>query len=392
MGKRNNPTPKNIWLLGLVSLLNDISSEIIAPMLPLLIKNFGGTGISIGLIGGTRDGLTHLIKFFFGILSDHHNKRKPYVFLGYAISAAFKGALILAQSWQHILLFISLERLGKGIRTSPRDVIVAQATPKSVAKSLGLIRSFDTIGATIGSVTIFLLTWLFKPDMKLLVILATCIAFTALIPLFFIEEPPRISPEKAPWQPLPLETKQFAAINSIFHLGSISYMFLVLRVHDFSNVLAPFQNALLMYITFNIVHALCATPFGIIIDSLNKRICVLAGYILHGIVMFGFLLAQNPIHFWLLFMLYGAVLALTDTSQRSLALFLAPIRRQGSAVGMIYASMGIAQILGGCLIGCIWEYLAHEYIFFVSLSTTIVSTALLLFFNPEKTPQSAIDK
>lgn len=374
---------KNIWLLGGVSLLNDISSEIIAPILPLLIKNLGGSGISIGIISGIRDCLTHLLKLLFGLLSDRQNSRKPFVFFGYLTSALFKGALMLATSWQHILLFVGLERIGKGIRTSPRDVIIAQSTPGSIAKSLGIVRSFDNIGATIGSLIIFLLMWLYKLDLKIIVLLASSIALLALIPLAFVEEPSRnITPTSATWTGLPSGVKQFAIINSIFHFGSISYMFLTLRIHDFSNIFSPVQNALLMYITFNIVHALCAAPFGSIIDALSRRVCVLSGYTLYGLVMLGFWFAKTPPHFWILFMLYGAALALTDTSQRAFAIELAPQQRQGTSIGMIYASMGAAQIVGGLVCGLLWEYVAHEYIFILSVTTALLSTWLLWLFGP----------
>jgi MFS family permease len=375
-----NRIHKNIWLLGLVSLLNDISSEIIAPILPVLIKSLGGSGVSIGLIGGIRDGLTHLLKLAFGALSDHHKKRKPYVVLGYCTSTLFKGALIFAQSWQHIFLFVGLERLGKGVRTSPRDVLVAQVAPQAVAKNLGIIWSFDKIGATIGSIIVFLLMWLYKIDIKIIVGIAAVIALFALIPLFFITEPKQQIVEEVPtWSKLPASLKNFSRINSIFHLGNINYMFLMLRVHDCATIFSPVQNALLMYTSFNLMHALCATPFGSIIDALSKRSCVLAGYGLYGLVMIGFLLAQTAPQFWLLFMAYGAVLAFSDTSQRAFAIELAPANRQGTSIGMMYASMGVAQILGGGAAGLLWEYARHEYIFMISCATALMSIVLLVW-------------
>lgn len=375
-----NPLQKNILLLGLVSLLNDISSEIIAPLLPFIIKNLGGSGIAIGIIGGAREGLTHILKLVFGLLSDRRNSRKPFVFIGYLVSALFKGALFFAQAWQHVFACVGLERIGKGIRTSARDVIIAQSTPTTIAKSLGLVRSFDNIGATIGALIVFGLIWLYKLDTQFIILIATGIALTALFPLFFVEEPRQANSLDAPaWGPVPLEVKNFAIINSIFHLGSISYMFLTLRVHDFSGVFSPIQNTLIMYITFNIIHALCAAPFGMIIDHFNKKNCVLTGYIAHGIVMFGFLIAKTPIQFWVLFMAYGASLALTDISQRTLAINLAPARRQGTAIGVVYAAIGIAQIAGSSLCGLIWEYSAHEYIFLIGITTAGVSTLLLKF-------------
>lgn len=377
-----NPLQKNILLLGLVSLLNDISSEILAPLLPLIIKNLGGSGVAIGLIGGVREGLTYILKLVFGLLSDHRNSRKPFVFIGYLISALFKGILVCAQAWQHVLVCVGLERIGKSIRTSARDALIAQSTPTTIAKSFGLVRSFDNIGATIGALIVFALIWLYKLDIQFIIIIATSIALTALIPLFFIEEPKQNPSQEAPvWGPVPVAVKHFALINSVFHFGCISYMFLTLRVHDFPGIFSPIQNTLIMYITFNIVHALCAAPFGIMIDGLNKKTCVLAGYITHGFVMLGFWVARTPVQFWLLFMAYGVSLALTDISQRTLAMSLAPARRQGTAIGLVYAAMGVAQITGSTLCGFIWEYSAHEYIFIIGIATAGISTALLAYLS-----------
>lgn len=373
-----NRLQKNIFLLGLVSLLNDISSEIIAPLLPFIIKNLGGSGIAIGIIGGAREGLIHILKLAFGLLSDRSNSRKPFVFMGYLVSTLLKGALFFAQAWQHVLACVGLEGIGKGIRTSARDVIIAQSTPTTIARSFGLVRSFDNIGATIGALIVFALIWLYKLDTQIIIIIATTIALTSLIPLFFIEEPKQtISLETPAWGPVPLAVKKFAIINSIFHLGSISYMFLTLRVHDFSGIFSPMQNTLIMYMTFNIIHALCATPFGMIIDNFNKKNCVIIGYIAHGIVMLGFWVATTPIQFWILFMAYGISLALTDISQKTLAINLAPVHRQGTSIGVVYAAIGIAQITGSFLCGVVWEYSAHEYIFFIATITATTSALLL---------------
>ena len=147
----------NIILLGIVSFLNDASSEMIMPILPLFITSLGGTALIIGLVGGIRDSISSLLKVVFGYWSDKTGKRKIFVFSGYLTSALFKLLLSFSTIWHHVLIFSGLERVGKGIRTAPRDAIIADSMPKKRGKGFGIHRSLDTAGAILGSVIAFLL-------------------------------------------------------------------------------------------------------------------------------------------------------------------------------------------------------------------------------------------
>ncbi|MBE0477899.1 MFS transporter, partial [Candidatus Aerophobetes bacterium] len=170
----------NILLLGLVSFLNDLSSEMIMPILPMFITALGGGGLVIGLIGGLSDSVASILKVFAGFWSDKTGKRKIFISSGYLTSSFFKLFLAFSQIWQHVLVFTGLERVGKGLRTAPRDAILADSMCGKRGRGFGIHRTMDTCGAIGGSVVVFLLFWFLAFDFKLIIFIAAIIAFFSL--------------------------------------------------------------------------------------------------------------------------------------------------------------------------------------------------------------------
>ena len=168
----------NILLLGIVSFFNDMSSEMIIPILPMFIAALGGTGIIIGLIGGLRDSISSILKVICGYWSDKIGKRKIFVSTGYLSSIFFKLMLGFSTLWQHILIFASMERIGKGIRTAPRDAIIADSMPEERGKGFGIHRSLDTLGAIMGSIIVFILFWFLGLEFTAIVLIAALIGFS----------------------------------------------------------------------------------------------------------------------------------------------------------------------------------------------------------------------
>ncbi len=177
----------NVVLLGLASLLNDLSSEMITPILPFFIKSLGGTGIVIGIIGGLRDSVANILKIFSGYLSDKTGKIKIFVQTGYLTSALFKVLISMSVSWQQLMIFSSLERTGKGLRDAPRDALLARYAKNQRGKIFGFHKTLDTCGAILGSITVFILFWIFKFEYKLIISIASVVAFLSLIPLYFVK-------------------------------------------------------------------------------------------------------------------------------------------------------------------------------------------------------------
>jgi len=189
MVKSDSSNKRNIYLLGLVSFINDTGSKMILPILPLFINSLGGSGLVIGLVGGLGETIAALLKVFAGHLSDKVGKRKPFVFFGYGIAAIAKLLLAIATIWPHVLILRSVERLGKGVRQPARDALLAASTTKKTrGKGFGIHRAFDSGGAILGSSLALILFWSFNFNFKQIFIFAGIISLLSLLPAFFIRE------------------------------------------------------------------------------------------------------------------------------------------------------------------------------------------------------------
>ena len=171
--KKNQKLSPNILLLGAVSFLNDLSSEMIMPILPMFIESLGGSSLIIGLIGGLRDSISSILKVFAGYWSDKSGKRKIFVISGYLTSSLFKFLLVISNTWHYVLAFASLERVGKGLRTAPRDAIIADSMPNNRGKGFGIHRALDTSGAVFGSITALILFWFLGFNFKTIILIAS---------------------------------------------------------------------------------------------------------------------------------------------------------------------------------------------------------------------------
>ena len=179
---------RNIYALGMTSFLNDVSSDMIAPLLPAFINSLGGGSVALGVVGGLRDSISSLLKVFSGYLADRWNRRKPIVFAGYLISAVFKLLLPFSKSWVHVAFFSSAERVGKGIRTAPRDAIIAESMPKRKGEGFGIHRAMDSLGAVVGSIVALFLLWRMSFEIRSVLIVAGLLSFASLIPLLRVRE------------------------------------------------------------------------------------------------------------------------------------------------------------------------------------------------------------
>jgi len=371
---------RNIYLLGMVSLLNDASSEIIQPILPLFLASLGAGGLAIGLIGGLSEGLPSLIKVLSGWWSDQLRRRKPLVAAGYAISAAGKLLMAFSSTWQQVFVLKTLERSGKGIRSAPRDAIIAESAPRDRrGRGFGVHRALDSLGAVIGSILAFLL-WQGGLDFKSIFLGAGLLAFVALIPLVPVKESPRypagclrpgirdLSPALAP----------FVAIASLFALGSFSYMFFILRSAEFFAGSMAVAAPLLLYVLFNLVYTLFSIPSGSWSDRVGRKRVLSIGYALFALVCLGFALVSSTMVLVLLFALYGLVFALVDGAERAFVSDLCRAEARGTGLGVYYGAVGTAAIASGLVAGALWQYLSPEATFLFGAMAAVAASILLM--------------
>lgn len=349
----------NIFLLGFVSLLNDMSSEMLMPILPLFLTSLGADSVIIGLLGGLRNSIASTLKVVGGYLSDKTGRRKIFVSYGYLTADIFKVALSLSKIWQSAVVFASLERIGKGIRTAPREAIIAESSKDHKGRSFGLDRAFDTTGAILGSILAFILFWYLGLSFKLIILLSAMIGFISLIPLLWVKEK-RIKPDGIPFKfsfkLLPKKVKLFILVACIFALANFSYMFLILRVKDFFSDKLAIGIPIIFYVLFNIIYASLAIPLGNLSDKIGRKKIIMFGYFLFFVVCSGFIFAKSTVEFILLFALYGLVFAAVEGNQRAMISDLVKEKHKATALGVYHTMVGVLALPSSLIAGYLWSF------------------------------------
>ncbi len=372
----------NILLLGIVSFLNDLSSEMIMPILPMFITALGGSGFIIGLIGGLRDSISSILKVLAGYWSDKYGKRKVLVLLGYFTSALFKLLLAFSKIWPHVFLFVSLERVGKGLRTAPRDAIIADSMPEKRGEGFGIHRAMDTLGAIAGSVAVFLLFWYFRFNFNSIILIAAILAFLSLIPLYFVKEKKRKPQDinlKIGFKNLHLPLKLFILISGIFALANFSYMFFILKAQELFKGKLSIGIPILLYILFNIFYAVFSLPFGRLSDKIGRKKVIAFGYLLFSITSLGFAFLKSLKFLIVLFALYGIVYAVIDGNQRAYVSDLSSEQLRATALGTFHTTIGLAALPGSLIAGFLWQ-INPTITFIYGAMVSIISVALFIVF------------
>lgn len=351
----------NVILLGIASFLTDVSSEMINPILPMMIASLGGTGIIIGLAGGLREGIPSILNAVFGYWSDRIGKRKIFVVSGYASSSIFKLFLSLSKSWGQILAFASLERVGKGIRNAPRDAIISESMPENLGKAFGFHRAMDTAGAIFGSTAVLFLFWLLGLSFSQIILIAAIIAFLSLIPIYFVRETkPSIKKDlkdfpKWSLKALPKPLKLFIIIAAIFALANFSYMFFILKAQEQFEGKAAVILPILLYIFFNIFYTSFSIPFGVLSDRVGRKNVIIMGYILFALTSLGFAIFGSFASLIALFVLYGVSYAMIDGNQRAFVSELSPKKLKATGLGIFHATIGLVALPASLIAGFLWE-------------------------------------
>lgn len=352
---------RTIIILGLTSLLTDISSEMVYPLIPFFLTATLGAGpAALGLIEGFAESAASILKLLSGMASDRVRRKKVFAIIGYGTSTIGKGVLYIAGSWGVVFAGRLLDRIGKGIRTAPRDALIADsARPGQAGTAFGLHRAMDTLGAAIGVV----LAWWFltmKPgDYSTVILWSVVPALLGVVLLFFVAEPPHATDVRKPatlasWRALPLSLKRFLAVALLFTLGNSSNTFLLLRATDWGYT--P-STIVLLYLVYNLAYATLSYPAGRWSDRLGRRSVLTAGYLLYAIVYAGFALAADTGKEWLpwvLFIVYGLYSAATDGVEKALIAELAPRELRASAIGLHAMIVGVGLLPASLLAGVLW--------------------------------------
>jgi len=368
----------------------------IYPLLPLfLTRTLGAPMKAVGLIEGIAESTSSGLRLAAGWLSDRVGRRKPFVVAGYACAAAAKPLLAVAGTWGHVLGIRILDRFGKGLRTPPRDALLADAAPGPIrGRAFGLHGSMDTAGAVAGP----LLAWAVLPwvggDFRAVFLLAFVPALIGIVVLLVgvREIPPQAAPGPlTPPSPPPGERIKvrgaalggrfwrFVPVLVCFGIGNSSDVFLILR----SRQLGISEGSIpLLYLTFNVVYAAVSLPGGTLSDRIGRRPVILAGYAMFALVYLGFARAGAAWEAWPLFALYGIYYGFTERIQRAFVADLVPAAARGRAFGIYHAVVGALALPASLLAGWLWDAVGPAAPFSLGGASAVLALLLFLILRP----------
>ncbi|MCS6873260.1 MAG: MFS transporter [Pyrinomonadaceae bacterium] len=384
---RYEKLPRNVFFLSLVSLLNDTSSEIIYPLLPVFLTiTLGTSPFAIGLIEGLAESVSSMLKLLSGRYSDRIRKRKPLVFLGYSLSSIARPLLAFTTSWHQVLLVRLADRLGKGIRSAPRDALLASEVPKEVrGLAFGLNRAADNFGAVIGPIISLVLILLLAEDFnnpspeeyKKIFLIASIPAFLSLIVVFFFVKDAKPNNTdgkiviKFSLKDFDPNFKKFLLAVSIFTLSNSTDAFLLLKAQQagIATGLLP-----LLWVMLHISKVISSLVGGELSDRFGRKKLILSGWVLYSLVYLGFAFASKDWQIWTLFLIYGFYFGFTEGTERAFIADLVPEEKRGTAFGLYAFAFSITVFPASLIFGIIWNLAnsASAFIFGAFLSMCAV--------------------
>ncbi|AVX19882.1 Na+/melibiose symporter [Carboxydocella sporoproducens DSM 16521] len=386
--------PRNVFILGWVSFFNDLSSEIVIRTLPLFLSNILGVKTSvIGLIEGIADTTATLLKFLAGYLSDRIRRRKPWVVAGYLIPALSRPFLYFASSWLWVLGIRFLDRVGKGIRTAPRDALIADSVaPEERGQAFGFHRAIDPFGAVLGATLAALLVyWSQQGQVQLTLTGYRYLVLAAIIPvfigtillIFFVKEVEPKAEKSALKQGLDWSLsgfdwrfKVFLLINILFTLGNSSDAFLLLRAQ---NVGLSVVQIFFLLALFNLLTTAVAWPAGKLSDRIPRIYLIVGGWLVYAVVYLGFAIADSSWQVWFFYALYGVYYGATEGVAKALVADLVPAEKRGTAYGLYNFSLGISLLPASLLAGWLWQWAGPAAPFYFGSGLALLATAGLWY-------------
>lgn len=418
----------NVLAMGLVSLLTDFSSEMMNPIIPLFFAGLvgGSEGLAVaafwvGLSEGVADATASLLKIFSGRISDKLGKRKALVMVGYGLSAVFRPLTALAGAPWHVVALKAGDRVGKGIRTSPRDALISDAVD---AGNRGLAFSFhramDHLGAVLGPLVVLGVLYVFlgyarwgKPQgdftvsademhaMRVLFALAIIPGLGAMAALVFkVREIAPAAPGKyvgqglskaSVWKQLPGRFYAFVGLVTLFALGNSSDMFLLLYARELFHLdLAPL---VLLWIVLHVSKIVFSLPGGVVSDRIGRRPVIVAGWIVYALIYLGMaqLAPTSPQwHFWALFIAYGFYFGMTEGAEKALVADFIPSELRGTAFGVYHGAMGLAALPASLIFGVFWKLLGPQVAFGIGAALAgVAAIGLVVLLSVAQAPRQA---
>ncbi len=368
--------PKQVIVLGFISLFTDMASEMLYPITPIFLASvLGASMISVGVIEGLAEITAGFLKGYFGFLSDKLGKRSIFVVGGYSISALSKPLPGIFPKIFIVLISRVTDRIGKGMRTAPRDALLAgYSNSNNTGAIFGFHRGMDTLGAVLGPLAALLLLRIYNYNYNLIFIIAFVPSIIAVTFTFFIKDK-KVEVKKKNklqyisfWEESPKTYKTLVILITVFSLVNSSDVFLILKSR---NISSSDTIAILGYVFYNLIYAVSSYPAGLISDKIGKKKIFVLGLIMFSAVYFGFAASDNFVLTWLLFALYGIYAASTEGILKAWVADLVPYEKVASAVGLITMLSSIAMFLGSVLTGYLWDAFGSSVPFYLSSAVSL---------------------
>ncbi|GAB6136143.1 MFS transporter [Thermococcus prieurii] len=375
----------NVFLLGIVSFLNDMSSEMIAPIVPAYLTEVLKVGkLAGGSIMGLIESASSLFKVLFGYFSDRFRKRKAFVFTGYALSTLSKGLLAFSRGPLDFLALRLLDRTGKGIRTAPRDALIAESSNGKTGKSFGFHRMMDTLGAVAGPLVavllIGLLSYLPRETLYRRIFLLSAVPgllSLLIIALFVGDRGGEVKRKIAAVSSLRSRSLQlFLAVVAIGTLGRYSYAFTLWKAEELGYTVLQGSA---FYALFNLIYALSAYPIGVYSDRVSKKALIGVGFLLSALASLCFAFARDLAVLLLAFVLYGLYMAVIDTVPRAYMAELAGEGEKGTVIGAYHTVVGVFAFPASLIAGYLWSAYSLTYSFLFASAMAFLAFVLLQF-------------
>jgi len=372
---------RNIWALSAVSFLTDVHSEAILALLPAFMAGVLGLPKSlIGVIEGAAGAMASALQVMSGWLSDRVGNRKGFAVLGYSLSALVKSLMAFARLFVHVLAIRVVDRIGKGIRTAPRDALLADSAARQLrGRSFGIHRAADTLGAVVGSGGAFLLLGMLQNNYRSVFLWAIIPGIAAVVVMVVAVREPRRTPEGRPERAEPgklLWTRQlvvFLAAHTLFSLGNFSYVFFLLRAKDvgIAEHILP-----LLYFAYNIVYAVAAAPVGSLSDVVGHRNMLWASYLVYAGSCLAMFIAPGPGWAVAGMVVYGLHSAMVNPAARAMTSQLAE-RRKGTGLGLYHSLAGLAAFGASFAAGLLWDKVGPQGTFTLGLVCAPLAALIL---------------
>ena len=373
---------KNVFFTGLTSFFTDTSTKMIYSIMPLFLLSLGASKTSISLIEGIAESTASWFKAFSGIWSDRTGKNKPFMIFGYGITALMIPIYAFVKFPVHVLLLRFFERIGKGIRTAPRDSLISgSVTVSETGKAFGFHKAMDNSGAIIGPMTAFILLYFFPLNYQYIFLLATIPAILGVITIvLFIKEAKVEKKEnhnKFHFKRLPGKFYIFLFIIFVFTLGNSADALLLVKTAETG---IDKENVPLVYMIFNIVSVFLSVPVGKTSDRIGREKLIILGFLIYSLVYFLFGRFNSLNVFILLFILYGLYSALTDSSQKALISDIVSKDLKGTGFGLYHAVLGITLLPASLIAGLLYDKVNSEAPFYFGSMMALIAAVLMILF------------